>query len=468
MLQDHYLGAYKARRKADSKLPSYITPETGQGEAIAPKVVESPTEPIKAPEKALYEEALKYKTADEFSKDYEVLYHGGSEKIIGDKLSLGGRVVGEVTAETLGKGQDYGGIFFTPEKELAHTFAGHASSGRGAVHKFVVKKDKVFDRDIAKHRVALQNFIGKQYTNVDGEKETFTDQHYDFMFPKSEDGKRYIDWATMDPQVLEELGFEGAKVVEHFSSYGKGKHLYTTVLFKGGKESPHWKIQEGQQLTDIYNKAQEGKAPKKAKIEEIEVVPVEEETKDGVPTISLDKYTFKGYSTHYNKIKDKFGFEGEVEIDTITLKDQEKKAFDYAQKNPQRAMQIAYGIVKAPPSVFPDAIRSVVMQALIEDGKIAQAEDVARRMSKSFTEAAQTLNIAKLNVSSSTKIRHNITKSRIETIGAKLGDVKNPKQAVEQKVKKESKQRAIKVNKEISSDKTTIQQIDSLIKELIC
>ena len=30
MLQDHYLGAYKARRKADGKLPSYITPGTEQ------------------------------------------------------------------------------------------------------------------------------------------------------------------------------------------------------------------------------------------------------------------------------------------------------------------------------------------------------------------------------------------------------------------------------------------------------
>ncbi len=212
-------------------------------------------------EQPLIEEVKKYKSIDEFEKDYEVLYHGGSENIIGGKLSLGGRIVGEVTPETLGKGQDYGGIFFTPEIELAQTFAGHAPGGMGAVHKFIVKKDKLFDRNIVKHRVALQNFVGKEYTNVDGEKETFTERHYDFMFPKSDDGKRYIDWATMDPQVLEELGFEGAKVVEHFSAYGKGEHLYTTVLFKGGEESPHWKIQEGQQLIDIWNKAQEKVTP---------------------------------------------------------------------------------------------------------------------------------------------------------------------------------------------------------------
>jgi len=30
MLQAHYLGSYKARRKADGKLPSYITPGTEQ------------------------------------------------------------------------------------------------------------------------------------------------------------------------------------------------------------------------------------------------------------------------------------------------------------------------------------------------------------------------------------------------------------------------------------------------------
>jgi hypothetical protein len=212
-------------------------------------------------EDPLVVEARKYKTAEEFSKDYEILYHGGSEKIIGDKLSLGGRVVGEVTAETLGKGQDYGGIFFTPDKELAETFAKHSTTGKGAVHTFVVKKDKLFDRDNPKHRVALRNFIGKKYLNEDNEMVEFTEQMYDFVFPKLDDGKRYIDWATMEPNVLEAMGFEGAKVVEHFSAYGEGKHQYTTVLFKGGKDSPHWKIQEGQQLTEIWNKAQQKPTP---------------------------------------------------------------------------------------------------------------------------------------------------------------------------------------------------------------
>jgi len=226
--------------------------------------------------------------------------------------------------------------------------------------------------------------------------------------------------------------------------------------------------EEAGKATEQPKKVKPKKKPAKV-IEEITVEPVKQEaTKDGVPTISLDKYTFKGYSTHFNRIKDKFGFEGEVEIDTITLKDQEKRAFDYAQKNPQRAMQIAHGVLKAPPSVFPDAIRSVVMQALIADGKHAQAEDIARKMSKSFTEAAQTLNIAKLNVSNSTKIRHNITEARINKIGQDLGNAKNPQEAVKNEVKKRAKSQAKAVSREMSAQETTIQEIDVLIEELIC
>ena len=33
----------------------------------------------------LREETKKYKTPEEFARDYETLYHGGSENIIGDK-----------------------------------------------------------------------------------------------------------------------------------------------------------------------------------------------------------------------------------------------------------------------------------------------------------------------------------------------------------------------------------------------
>ena len=204
----------------------------------------------------LREETKKYKTPEEFARDYETLYHGGSENIIGDKLSTGGRIVGEVTEQNLGKGQDYGGIFFTPEKQLAETFKNHAPGGKGKVHTFLVKRKGLFDETNPQHTRMLKNFIGKGFINIDGETETFTQQWYDFIFPLLEDGKRHMDWATMDPNILAAIGFEGARVIEHYDAYGEGKHLFSTVLFNGGEKSPHWKVEEGQTPEQIYKQMQ--------------------------------------------------------------------------------------------------------------------------------------------------------------------------------------------------------------------
>jgi len=176
---------------------------------------------------------------------YLRLYHGGSEKIIGEKLVLGGRVAGQVTEENLGKGQDYGGIFFTPEPQFARTFAGHAPGGAGAVHSFLVDTRNIFDTTSQKDIKKLQAFVGKKYKNVDGDEETFTFQHFDFMAPKGEDGKRNVDWATMDPQVLEALGYDGAKIIENYGE-NEADRLFSYVLFKGGKDSPHWMMKEGE------------------------------------------------------------------------------------------------------------------------------------------------------------------------------------------------------------------------------
>jgi len=200
------------------------------------------------------EELKKYKNLDEFKKNFEILYHGGSENIIGDKLSLNARLPGEVTEENVGKGQDAGGIFFTPEKDMASTFSHHSPSGKGAIHSFLVKTNNLFDENNRSHTNKLKNFIGQYYINEDGEKVQFTYQMYDFIFPQLSDGKRHMDWATMDPNILSAIGFEGAKVIEKYDAYGDGKHLYSTVLFSGGENSPHWKINSDDTLEKVYDK----------------------------------------------------------------------------------------------------------------------------------------------------------------------------------------------------------------------
>jgi len=208
---------------------------------------------------SIEDEAKKYDTFENFEKDYEVLYHGGSEKIIGDKLSLGGRVIGEVTEENLGTGQDYGGIFFTPELDFAKTFTHHSTTGKGKIHTFVVKTQNLFDPENPLHAKLLENFVGQTYKNQDEKDVVFDYPMYDFMYPKMANGERVMDWATYDPFVLEALGFEGAKVIENYEAYGDNEHLYTTVLFTGGQKSHHWKVEDYQSLSEVYNDAKQSK-----------------------------------------------------------------------------------------------------------------------------------------------------------------------------------------------------------------
>jgi len=374
----------------------------------------------------------------------------------GDKVYHGGTVEGEfkIAGEVSPYKKEAVGVHFGTKEQA--DFVASARKGASTKEYIIDVKNpiRLEDRNSWSHSGVLSQLF---------EKNIITREQYDeYIYNKETYDVR---------EILREKGYDG--IVYSNTAEGKGdsyiafsnEQIKTTAQLKA-----EWKKAQGKEVKTEVKKPK--KKAKKAKVtEEITVEPAEQEkTKDGVPTISLDKYTFKGYSTHFNKIKGKFGFKGEVKIDTITLEDQEKKAFTYAQNNPQKAMQIAHGIVKAPPSVFPDAIRSVVVQALIADGKHAQAEDVARKMSKSFSEAAQTLNIAKLNVSSSTKIRHDITKARLDKIGEELGDVKEPEKAVEKKVKSESAKFAKEVNESLrgKTNGTTIEQIDTLIEELIC
>jgi len=195
----------------------------------------------------------KYKTLKDFQKDYELLYHGGSKDIVGDKLMTGGRTVDPVTKENLGKGQDYGGIFFTPDKQFADIFKHKApGGGEGKTHSFLVQTSDLFDQTNPKHTQRLKNFIGQKYRDVDGEEQVFDEQMYNFIFPLLQDKKRYMDWATFDPNILHAMGFKGAKVIENYDIDGKGTPLYSTVLFEGGENSPHWKVDDNVRLEDIY------------------------------------------------------------------------------------------------------------------------------------------------------------------------------------------------------------------------
>jgi len=174
----------------------------------------------------------------EFSKKYIVLFHGGPENISEGKLKRHAR-----------KGYDQGGIFFTPEIELAKQYASTPwEGGKGKVHTVLVKQDKIFDPRKPSDVSKLKKKIGKTYV-VDDDEAEFTQQEFDHLFTSPGN----IDWNTFDEDVFKSFGYDGVIVTERSSHYGEGKHLYTYVLFEGGKESPHWFVPSGTTLESFFN-----------------------------------------------------------------------------------------------------------------------------------------------------------------------------------------------------------------------
>jgi len=227
-------------------------------------------------------------------------------------------------------------------------------------------------------------------------------------------------------------------------------------------------------ILEIESLQEKLREPKKIRRTPPEGVKVEKPTKtkkrkpippkEEAPKLKLDK----NFSTHYEKIKKEFGFdEAGVEYDKIELKDQDERAYDYIQRNPESAMRIAYGMEESKGDLNKDAIRRALVVVLKENRRMSEAEDIARRMSKSFTQAAQTLNIAKLNVSNLTEITHKITQARLERIADKLGvKPENAGTQVKTIIKKKAKSAASEVVTE--TKKTTVQEADDLIRSLIC
>ncbi|MDD3975489.1 MAG: hypothetical protein PHD17_12495, partial [Methanothrix soehngenii] len=139
----------------------------------------------------------------------------------------------------------------------------------------------------------------------------------------------------------------------------------------------------------------------------------------------------------------------------------------------KQALQIAYGLREAPASIKAIAIRQSLAVSLREKGEYAKASEIAKMVSKELTEAAQTLNLAKtdLGIREESAIMNSIEQSRIESIGEKLGKIKDGD--IKEAVKKEIRRKTEKATKEVvenQSKKTekVMSEIDSLVDNIIC
>lgn len=117
-------------------------------------------------------------------------WHGGP-KLNGGLFKLGGN-----------NGYDSGGLFFSQDNPSGRSYAYGYAASKPDGHLYKVRinipKDKILDFTNSKHKSLLKTKLSKD--------------EFEFISISSRNG--HIDWATIDSDRLEELGFQGAVLFE--------------------------------------------------------------------------------------------------------------------------------------------------------------------------------------------------------------------------------------------------------------
>ena len=238
-----------------------------------------------------------------------------------------------------------------------------------------------------------------------------------------------------------------------------------TIVERGGKAITT------KQLTDIYNKAKPTTAKQavgKKELPKVEKVEVKE-----IKSTELE--TKKAFSRHYERMKD---INPILDGDGIEIgKESQKKELDWArnyiQRNPQSAIQMAYGTKPILAGHNKQILSGAVYASLKAEGNIELADEIAKKISLRLTEAARTMAAAKMDLHPAEKpqIESKITEERLKALGKKLGET-DPNKMVE-KAKEYTRSKTKKITKNVKTEqaKTTteqLQEVDDLINSLLC
>lgn len=193
----------------------------------------------------LFEEARKYKSAEEFIQEYnkKTGLHGGPKELEGGILKTGMKHGGK---------SDSGGIFLAEPTETGKLYARSYTLDKpdgGAIHRFEISdKAKIFDLRNPEHLDVLKKNVSADELN--------------YYLQSSRNG--VMDWATMDEELLQDLGFDGVKLFERpkgfkmFDESGKLVPAPEDSLSIALWDNKHIKpALTKQQLTDIYNQAKQ-------------------------------------------------------------------------------------------------------------------------------------------------------------------------------------------------------------------
>lgn len=136
--------------------------------------------------------------------------HGGPSKLDGGKFKRGGR-----------KGHDMGALFFIEESDAGYKYALGYAISRG--------------QDTGIYRVKLNLPVNKifDFTNFQHKKiakEFLSDQEYS-SWEESKGDTGHIDWAVIDEEIIEEMGFQGVIIHERNSGQISKSSITSVAIF---------------------------------------------------------------------------------------------------------------------------------------------------------------------------------------------------------------------------------------------
>jgi len=225
-----------------------------------------------------------------------------------------------------------------------------------------------------------------------------------------------------------------------------------------------------QQLTDIWNKATKKETNKVTKDVSESSKGTKKPTKEvKKPKVKKEPLVKENFSKHYEKMKEMHPeLKGHQIFDRMEIKDKREKAFNYVNKNPEKAMRIGYELEDTPLEQDVNAIRHVLVQILKDGGKIKEAQDISKLASSEFTKAAQDLNIAKLDFLDESQILKNLNDARLEKLGKQLGeaDLTKAKEKAKEHIKEKAKNQSKKINEQTKEN--IKEKMNEYINSIIC
>jgi len=438
-------------------------------EAQQTKVIDQVSTP---PEDALRQEALKYKSAEEFVKAQGGYFRGEPSKLEGS--SFGSKIKIDKNGIPVTLGGNMGIPTSTNMGYVNQRFVGDFLGELGVY----TPRNKIRVLDNPEEILKL------------AKSKTAQDFYYKGKIPEVERG---IFWKR-----AKESGYDAVDLtkIEDLARSNPPKGVINLGGNRGFESEVRllnpdaFILKTKSQLTDIWNKANEPVVEKpveplapqdmeaaKARIEaravasaEMDKIPTNTDAQTPVGTGELKKS--KAYTRVFDLLKEEF--QQDVSYNVLNLEKDAKNAVDYIAKDPKSAIRIGLGLEQPPEGQTETAISIALAEKAATEGDHALQSRLESSRSLRQTRRGQEIvsERGRFEADSPHKYMRELLNKRLANLGANVKDAlaetvnraTNIKQAAMEKIDSEAK----KIKEAIKKDRKKIQMAQDIINSLIC